>query len=56
MEYTVSPIKHQPEGPEKPEPITHPWGKGMLAAATLVFGFVCFVDILYAAWLLGGGS
>ena len=33
----------------------HPWGRGFLAAAFLAFGFVLAVDVLYAAWVLGGG-
>jgi hypothetical protein len=52
--YQVTPVRHQPEWPEEPEPIVYPWGKGLLAYATLAFCFVLVVDVAYAAWLLWG--
>jgi hypothetical protein len=52
--YTVTPPMHQPQWPEEPQPISYPWGKGLLAAATVAFCFILAVDVAYAAWLLWG--
>ena len=53
-QYTVTPVRHQPQWPEEPLPISYPWGKGMLAVAVLAFWFAVGVDLGYIALLLGG--
>jgi hypothetical protein len=54
--YVVNQVDCQPQWPNKTMPISYPWGKGFLAAGVLAVAFLAIVDLLSAAWLLGGGS
>lgn len=53
--YVVNPVEHQPQWEAAPQPIQYQWGRGFLAAGGLALAFIAFLDVLYAAWLLGGG-
>lgn len=52
ISYSVSPVDCQPQWPQKPEPIVHPWRECLLATGALCLAVYVVGTGLYAAYLL----